>query len=201
MTKIYICDFNDSFTYNIFSTLKLMNSTLDLEVVPYSRLLSFLQILNEESHPCGVVLGPGPGHPDEYEFLQKSLQKLYSKKNIFILGICLGHQLIWNGHGLMVTYCSKPEHGQVVTYKLPKNLSERLGVSSQIEVQRYNSLSVKISSGEEQKLKRQQWLTLSYQKELIIAAKDNILTYQFHPESIGTTCPQQFFTPMLKFLL
>ena len=33
---VYILDFNDSFTFNIYSTLKEINTQLRIEVIPYN---------------------------------------------------------------------------------------------------------------------------------------------------------------------
>lgn len=199
--KIYICDFNDSFTFNIYSTLKDYNQNLDIEVIPLKRLLNFLQVLYDQQNKCAVILGPGPGHPDEYDYLYSSIKKLLPCENIFFLGVCLGHQLIWRLQGEQVDYCTKPEHGQVVEYSLTKNLSKTLDLPTKIAVQRYNSLSVKLTKRQVEHWVKQGWQLHLSEGELIISFRKNILSYQFHPESIGTTCPESYFGPLLQFLV
>lgn len=199
--KIYICDFNDSFTYNIFSTLKEINPTTHIEVVPFKRLLNFFQVMEYEDSKNVIILGPGPGHPQDYKFLYHSLEKILLKNNFFFMGICLGHQIIWDLNGLSTEHCNEPIHGHVVSYNLPKQLSNKLGLETNISVQRYNSLAVKITESEEKQLLGNRWELFIVDSELIISSGKNIISYQFHPESIGTSCPKAFFSPVFQFLL
>lgn len=196
--KIYICDFNDSFTYNIFSVLRLMDSSVEIEVIPLERALSFLQILSESKEKCGVILGPGPGHPNDYSHLMGTIQKLMDKKSIFLMGICLGHQLIWNCLGGETEHCGAPIHGQTQEYVIPPFLQEKLTLPDTITVQRYNSLAVKINTEQLRQKENQGWKFLVKHDELVMSYLDNILTYQFHPESIGTMSSESFFNPLIQ---
>lgn len=198
MKCIYICDFNDSFTYNIYSTLKNLNPELNIKVINQDRVLSFLQVLNQSDEKCCVVLGPGPGHPDDYAYLFGTVQRLIENPNIFLMGICLGHQLIWSCLGFHIKHCGTPVHGQTSKYMISSEIQKKLGLDKSIEVQRYNSLAVILSHKEIETVKLNDWSLLLDQNELILSLKDDILSYQFHPESIGTEKPGQFFEPLLK---
>jgi len=199
--KVFICDFNDSFTFNIFSILKENANHIDIEVIPFKPLLNFFQVMEHEESKAVIILGPGPGHPKDYHYLYTSLKKLIIKKNFFLMGICLGHQILWEINGAETDYCRTPVHGHVAHYILENNLSEALGIPKSIFVQRYNSLAVKLSKKSENNFRKNGWKFHIENSELIISQSTNIVTYQFHPESIGTTCPKAFFRPVLQFLL
>jgi len=53
--------------------------------------------------------------------------------NIFILGICLGHQILAKIDGFIINYSITPKHGEQVIINFN---------SKNILVQRYNSLAV-----------------------------------------------------------
>ncbi|MFT6630146.1 MAG: anthranilate/para-aminobenzoate synthase component II [Bacteriovoracaceae bacterium] len=199
--KILICDFEDSFTYNIFSELSEIFGAKCIKVVKKSSLLSLLQTLEDSFEKTVLILGPGPGHPNQYEYLHQPLLRLQKKNNIFMVGICLGHQILSEIYGASVSFCKRPIHGQSINYTLPESIAESISESPTIEVQRYNSLGVIMSQELAKRLGDLGHKTFVYEEELIIFLGDRILSYQFHPESIGTTCPKSFFKPVIKFLL
>ena len=145
-----------------------------------------------------IILGPGPGHPDDYAYLSQAIYKLTRLENILVYGICLGHQLIWKSLGAKIEHCHRPIHGQSKAYELPLSLSEALELDHSIQVQHYNSLAVKPN---ETSIKSFQGELFIHKDELIISVNQRIITYQFHPESVGTTFPESFFRSINKFLL
>lgn len=195
---IYILDFNDSFTYNIFSTLRAVKSELELEVIPYSDILSFLKKISVTESKCGVIFGPGPGHPNEYFFVHSYLESIFNNSNVFVLGICLGHQLILEYLGFEIIRAKRPVHGQVANYALSKEMAIELCCSEIIRVQRYNSLAVSV---DEAKMLQLNMDFHCFEQEIVISNSDRLVTYQFHPESIGTTCPNKFFMRLVNFLI
>lgn len=195
--KISICDFEDSFTYNIYS--ELLELGFNAQVISFNQIKEFLQnkINSKEKHV--IILGPGPGHPSEYLFLQESILNLLKNPNVFVMGICLGHQLIWYFQGCEVSHAKNPSHGNVETYQLNsiwKNMFDK-----SITVQRYNSLSVKFTPYEIQKQKDKAVSLFIHDQECIMSLGQNFISYQFHPESIGTSCPEQFLRPIKEFLI
>ena len=64
------------------------------------------------------------------------------------------------------------------------------------KVQRYNSLCVKKNLICQA---RQTQQDLIMDGEVIMSAGPNFLTMQFHPESIGTSCPRLFFAVAEQF--
>ncbi len=200
--NIFICDFNDSFTYNIYSELKILFPHEAIEVIKFDRVLSFLQIMaSQRDNKALIVLGPGPGHPLEYKSLCPSLKLLLENNSTYILGVCLGHQLIWHMMGYEVSHAVNARHGVNQKYLLDASTSELFLLPRSITVQKYNSLTVKLNKNDCNALEKKGFCLYLDSDELVMSRHKRLLTYQFHPESIGTTCPQLFFKPLLNFLL
>jgi anthranilate/para-aminobenzoate synthase component II len=171
--KIFIVDFDDSFTYNIASVLFPFES--HLSVVSHRDFFPKIsQKIAQEKNRCAVILGPGPGHPSEFNTYFKAIEKLRGCPHVFIMGICLGHQILGLIDGKEVHEALEKKHGQTV--EIEWRGQKRV-------VQRYNSLSV-------------------YEKgvELVIREFSRGLSYQFHPESIGTDSNEVFFMDLLEFI-
>ncbi len=199
---IYICDFDDSFTYNIYSELSLLTDT-PIKVIEKSKIASAFHNLKNVQDRTIILLGPGPGRPEQYQFLHEHLHELYANPNIFLMGVCLGHQIIWHCLlGLKIKHSAHPIHGQQVCYELNQNQQEAFSLPEEITVQKYNSLAVEVPNNLlEHQLPIAKLHMFLDQDELVMGKTDNLLTYQFHPESIGTTCPKAFFRPALEFLI
>ena len=199
MIDIYICDFEDSFTFNIYAELAELYNRDRIQIIDKSDVVERLTQLNKIQDPKLIILGPGPGHPDAYWQVTKLLKDLFKKENLFFFGVCLGHQLVAQVFGASIKKASNPSHGERQKYHIEANLQSILNIKSHsISVQRYNSLAVK--SGYQVK-SNSSVVTLEHQGEVIIYKGQRVLTYQFHPESVGTTCPVNFFTPLKDFLL
>lgn len=197
---IYLCDFDDSFTYNIYADLIEMKK--EVEVIPFKEIYLFLQTkLNSNSKDL-IILGPGPGHPDEYDYLLSSIKSIIEHESLHLMGICLGHQLIWQAQGFNCTHSSTPVHGQVQTLYLDEFWRNYLAYYSadELEVQRYNSLAIHLDSSVINQLSTQGWRLHTSNNELLMSVNDNesVFTYQFHPESVGTSCHKSFYTPISK---
>ena len=193
---IYIYDFNDSFTYNLFSDLYHYSK---VEVIAFKDISNHLNSLLETDDKYVVVLGPGPGHPDEYEFLTPVITKLLNSENIFTFGICLGHQLIWKNLGMKVKRSSNPVHGQSEKIEFDKFYSD--STIHSVTMQRYNSLSVNFPSNMLKEFNDQGWQLVTRDHELLMSRNKNVLTYQFHPESIGSMRKELLYSPVREFLL
>lgn len=193
--KIWLVDFDDSFTYNISSELYERGVLVD--VVHWSQWDQLYEQLKSSHERSALILGPGPGHPCEYPL--KGLNQLHGREKLFICGVCLGHQLIWQEMGLALKTCQTPIHGQQVEIEIPEWFSflphELHGKKTR--VQRYNSLCV-LPDFEKMPAHVN---VLIQERELLAASFENTLTYQFHPESVGTSFRQSFFTPILNFFV
>ena len=82
-----------------------------------------------------------------------------------------------------------------------KQFASLTKLNDELFLQRYNSLAIKFNHSVIQGLVSAGWRILSEDGEVIIAHYKNTLSFQFHPESIGTSCPESFFTSLVEFLL
>lgn len=187
MKKAFLIDFDDSFTYNLVQELLEVGISCgivhwkDIESLPEDKIL---------------VLGPGPGHPDDYQSLYPLL-KNWLAKGLPFFGVCLGHQIFWRLQGEEVVRSKTPLHGQKMTLKLSGEWQEWLGTSAELQVQRYNSLAVPSQSI----IRNPMFKNLICDDEVYITRGTNLITYQFHPESVGTTYRRIFFNPVARDLV
>lgn len=188
---IYLCDFEDSFTYNIFTELKL--SGLKVMIVPKKKVPSFLEEKMNTTQKEIIILGPGPGHPKEYKETLMALKKALTFSHLYFYGICLGHQLICECLGLAVERSCRPIHGESVLIDLSEEISQRFNLERNLSVQRYNSLAVRMNEKVKYELKKLEVDYFYLQDDLMGIKGKNFLSYQFHPESVGTTFRSQFF--------
>lgn len=183
MKKILFLDFEDSFTFNVIQEMN--KQAMSCEVIHWSE---FTQGLAPEL----LVLGPGPGHPDDYQQIFGEL-KAYLNANGKVFGVCLGHQILWRLRGAEISRSSQPLHGQKIRLQLDEGWREWLNVTGEIWVQRYNSLAVKgpVSHGD------------NYLEggEVLMSRDLQCISYQFHPESMGTNCRSAFFRVIRRHLL
>ncbi len=186
-TALFI-DFDDSFSFNVIQELtevglkvRVMNWK-DVEIFPEADLL---------------VFGPGPGHPDDYQVLFPILEKWLSEEKFF-LGVCLGHQIFWRLKGKDVVSSKRPLHGQKVKLSLSPRWQTWLQLPSEVKVQRYNSLAVLDDPLQAAKADMENCLSHG---EIMMSRNKHIITYQFHPESVGTSFRRAFFVPLLRDLV
>lgn len=191
--KIILLDFDDSFTFNIASELSLIG--LSCDVIHWSCFKDVFSQLTLYHGPSALILGPGPGHPDEYEELIPYLRSLFAQNKVFVMGICLGHQIIARTLGVNVVKSRLPLHGQSVDFVVPEWLSKEFA-GKLLQVQRYNSLTF---FGRDLPA-NWPWYGNS-EGEVMVMRHKNILSYQFHPESVGTSYREIFFQPLLLSLV
>lgn len=220
-THIYLLDFNDSYTFNIVSDWWLILGE-NLTVVPLEQHENVLhQILHsvaskanvDHAHSknthgeklpelLGIILGPGPGHPKDYKNIFPYLYILL-QKNIPMLGICLGHQILASMFHARIKRSLFPMHGRQEKIKMNHWWQQALKIKKNIlKVQRYNSLTVTVDK---------KFLTLMAQKkahllyalsgECMGIAHPQFLSWQFHPESVGTVNKKIFFNFMHHFFV
>ena len=201
--SIYIVDFEDSFTHNISEVLMAQGicSTVIEQDLFFGKLDSKCNssFLFDKNIKYGVVLGPGPGHPSEYLRYIDLINKLMNYENVFVMGICLGHQLIWYGRGEEISERLTPVHGRVFSF-LPPNwdiFGPLLENNLSVNVQQYNSLCLKESL---MKNKQRDDQIFSINDEVLMSKGDRYFSTQFHPESIGSSFQYLFFGPIIKFL-
>ena len=191
--EVILVDFDDSFTMNIAEYL--FRHYISYEIIHYSDLTKYK--VNDINQKKIIILGPGPGAPNEYVDAKAFVQHFLMKKNTFFLGICLGHQIILNCLGSKLVRRIKPSHGNsrsILLPNWPEFFSHSSNLSKSIEVQEYNSLvvnkkSIKFTEGVDY-----HW----HDDELMMARGRGFLSYQFHPESIGTSGNDIFFNVLKR---
>ena len=177
-------EFDDSFSLNISSNL--YDCGVKHRLVKYNEVE---EIKIKPTKNYQVIVGPGPGNPGDYPEVLNFLEKNLTRENIYFLGICLGHQLISLVNGGELYYLGSPVHGQ--SFLLPKvRYFEKMGVN---KVQYYNSIGVRENS------LRKEIATVKDRGHIISTRGENFITYQFHPESVGTDNSLNFYEPMLKW--
>jgi len=186
MNRGLFIDFNDSFSYNILSEFYLLDEKLDI--------INIDQLNDSYMSYCFYVFGPGPGHVADYKQYFKFIQKIINKPSPKLF-ICLGHQIFWYLKGAKIIESVNIKHGQTEDLFLSKNLQKKLGFSlNELKVQRYNSLSVKLSNLNIDN----NTMAFNSDQELMLALGKDYLSYQFHPESIGTIFRSQYFRYFIK---
>jgi len=179
-SKVYIIDFDDSFTYNIANILYPL--VPDIEVINYKLFFEIDMERITFNNKMGIILGPGPGHPNQYSAYFDKIKYLLYKPNIYLMGICLGHQLVAIQLGYKIITSAHPAHGEKIHF---------LWKDKECCVQRYNSLAVQ---------PKYQTSELIWQNEVMILSYQNGQSFQFHPESVGTENPMYFFKDLVEYL-
>jgi anthranilate synthase component 2 len=187
---ILIIDNYDSFTYNLYQLVGIYKN--DIKVIRNDDLLVD-QIY--ELQPESIIISPGPGHPQkkrDFGVGQDVIRKL--GPHIPILGICLGHQGIYNTFGGNIKV-SEPVHGKKSTIKhYQSELFDK--VENPLKAIRYHSLTC-----DENKIPNCLNITARTSEGLIMGIehkKHPIYGLQFHPESVGTRSGSQIIANFLE---
>ena len=176
MRKIILIDNYDSFTFNLYHYLSSLKVNVD---VIRNDKISSKEILKKKYNK--IVISPGPGNPNQSGNCLKIVKSLY--KNIPILGVCLGHQIIGQVFGSKIVQARKLMHG-----KTSEIISRRTGILKNLpktfEATRYHSLII-----DKKSLTKDLEITAETKDGLIMGVrhkKYHVHGVQFHPESIKT---------------
>ncbi|OIP01557.1 MAG: aminodeoxychorismate/anthranilate synthase component II [Bacteroidetes bacterium CG2_30_33_31] len=174
--KILIIDNYDSFTYNLFHYVQQFNE--DVQVVRNNLFdLGFVDNFD------AIILSPGPGLPQNAGKTLEVICQYYMTKRI--LGICLGHQAIFQAFGGELKNLAQVLHGKSVETNIyPKKSYIFDGLPGKINTGRYHSFVADYNSlptdieiiaddifGEIQAIKHKKY---------------DVIGLQFHPESVLT---------------
>lgn len=132
--NILMIDNHDSFTYNLVHYME--SSAYDVEVIVIKPEALYDGIMTEKEI-SGIVISPGPSHPADRPEVIDFIERQWT--TVPILGICLGHQLLWHMSGGMVERGERPVHGHVSSINHDgRGLFE--GITSPFHITRYHSL-------------------------------------------------------------
>ncbi|MBU9672537.1 aminodeoxychorismate/anthranilate synthase component II [Planococcus sp. CP5-4] len=174
---ILLIDHYDSFTYNIYQAIAALGE--EVEVVRYGQL-SLDEIRGKQAQ--AIVLSPGPGHPRDVPESIELIRALH--RDVPILGICLGQQLLGEAFGGRVTEAPVIRHGKVSELS-HSGTGLFAGMQERVPVMRYHSLAIEKASIPD--CFDVQAEALDDGTVMAIKLKEYpVYGLQFHPESIGT---------------
>lgn len=190
---ILLIDNYDSFSYNLVQLLgEVKKEKEEIKVIRNDEMTTE-EI--ENVHPSHIILSPGPGRPKEAGVCEKLLQE--KKKDIPILGVCLGHQAICEVYGAEITYAKQLMHGKQSEVKLDLACPIFAGMKEKILVARYHSLAANPATIPQEL----QVIAREETEGEIMAVKhkeQKIYGLQFHPESVLTPEGKQIIENFLK---
>jgi len=179
--KVLLIDNYDSFTYNLFHYISKFNCKVD--VIRNDKIKSSEVIASKYEK---IVISPGPGKPSEAGNCLKIVKDLH--KEIPILGVCLGHQIIGQAFGAKIIRAKKLMHGKMSKIYFKKT-SVFKDIKSAFDATRYHSLVI-----DKKTLPNCLSITAETKNKTIMAIqhdKYDLHGVQFHPESINTKVGMQ----------
>lgn len=178
MNKVHllVADSHDSFVYNLVEILrKYPNCTFDVVATEHCPSLPL------EDYQ-GILLSPGPGHPEEVKGLMPLIARTVHTHSLF--GVCLGHQALALHFGGQLLQMPHPLHGHAERLSIKEiercTLLEQLPADS--SVGRYHSWCV----AEEHFPNMLEITATALSDGAIMAFRHKTLPLfgvQFHPES------------------
>ncbi|MEX0782601.1 MAG: aminodeoxychorismate/anthranilate synthase component II [Dehalococcoidia bacterium] len=175
MTTLLIDNY-DSFTYNLYQFM----SELGAEVIVRRND----DITPDEClamAPDHVVISPGPGTPDDAG-ISKEVVRIFAGK-VPVLGVCLGHQSVYEVFGGRVTGAGEIKHGKISPIE-HDGKGVFVGLPQRFMACRYHSLA-----GTPETQPGVLEISARSDSGVIMGVRHRELTVegvQFHPESIAT---------------
>ncbi len=175
MTTVLIDNY-DSFTYNLYQYLAEMGA--DVKVFRNDQVtIGELKALN----PDHVVISPGPGTPDDAGISRDVIREFAGK--VPVLGVCLGHQCIYDVYGGTVAGAGEIKHGKTSTIS-HDGRGVFKDIPNDLKAVRYHSLA-----GTPDTQPGDLEVTAKSESGVIMGVRHKTLKVegvQFHPESIAT---------------
>ena len=190
MTTLVIDNY-DSFTWNLVQLVGALgerpvvvrNDAIDLDGV---RALA----------PTRIVLSPGPGHPAHAARVGICRAIILELgRNVPILGVCLGHQLIVDAYGGRIIRAAEVMHGKTSSVHHEGD-GILAGLPRPFEAMRYHSL-VADPAAIPACLETTAWC----KDGTVMGVRHRqhpVFGVQFHPESIGTVCGRALVAAFLS---
>lgn len=173
--RILVVDNFDSFTFNLVHLLE----HLDLPLNVWRNDEIDFHSLGDFSH---ILIGPGPGLPDESKAISALLKKEMQHKSI--LGICLGMQALLMESGAGLEQLPTLHHGSETTISVDSDANLFKRIPGQFRVGRYHSWGVRSEN-----VPSAYKVTSTASDGFAMAVEHRTLDLfgiQFHPESIMT---------------
>lgn len=183
--SVLLIDNLDSFTYNIAHMICGLGYDVNLLNGRSGTTRSAKEII-EEMNPSHIILGPGPGWPQDSPLTMEFAAMALSGDLPPTLGICLGHQALGLAAGWPLIHSpSGPVHGTPVEcLHNGDGLFENL---RDINMTRYNSLTLLSSDCHDDSVMVVDATDATKSLVLAIRSKSHpVFGVQFHPESVGS---------------
>ncbi|MDO5425225.1 MAG: aminodeoxychorismate/anthranilate synthase component II [Eubacteriales bacterium] len=186
---ILLIDNYDSFSYNLYQAVGQVNP--DIQVIRNDeKTVQEIRAM----HPEAIILSPGPGKPKDAGVCIAVAKELSGE--VPILGVCLGHQAIYEAFGGTVSYAEKLMHGKQSQVQVDTKCLLFAGLQEVIPVARYHSLA-----GVRETLPEVLTIIAETPEGEIMAVKHKnypVYGVQFHPESILTPDGPKMIENFLK---
>lgn len=173
---IVLIDNYDSFSYNLYQLIGSFDP--DIRVIRNDKIsVDELAALKPEA----LVFSPGPGKPADAGICIKAIQQLSG--SIPLLGVCLGHQALYEAFGGSIVPAHHLMHGKSSLVNIDTTLPLFEGLLSPLKVARYHSLEA-----DPQTLPDCLQVIATVDEEVMAIAHKAHPSFgvQFHPESILT---------------
>ena len=194
---ILVIDNYDSFTYNLVQYLGELGQTLSIAQniqVYRNDEISVPQVWRKR--PDGVVISPGPGHPEDAGISIDLIREL--GPTVPILGVCLGHQCIGQVFGGTISSAPELMHGKTSQVR-HNGVGVFEGLENPLVATRYHSLVI-----EPQTCPPVLDITALTDGGVIMGVRHKTYSHiqgvQFHPESILTISGKQLLKNFLVSL-
>jgi len=187
---ILLIDNYDSFSYNLVQACGKI--TQEITVVRNDQMtLSEITTLN----PSHLIISPGPGFPADAGISEAVIAQF--KKQIPILGVCLGHQAICEVFGAKITHAKHLMHGKQSAIEIDNQLNLFKRLPKVIKGARYHSLVAdpQTMPAELDVIARE---TANGEIMAVKHREFPLFGLQFHPESILTPDGETMITNFLK---
>lgn len=148
----------------------------------------------EALHPDYIILSPGPGRPKDAGVCEDVVKNY--KGNAKILGVCLGHQAIFESYGGTVTYAKQLMHGKTSEITFDSEDPVFKGIPQNIKIARYHSLAGDVNTLPEclKVIAR----TADGEVMAVKHKEKNVYGFQFHPESVLTEYGKEMLENFLQ---
>ncbi|WP_030160681.1 aminodeoxychorismate/anthranilate synthase component II [Glycomyces sp. NRRL B-16210] len=176
MGSVLVVDFRDSFVHTIVSYLRALGA--GVEVRGSDRIDA-----DEAARlrPAGVLLSPGPGRPDEARLGHELLDRFAGA--VPVLGVCLGHQVIAEHWGAVVSRAAELRHGETSPIR-HDGAGVFAGLENPFTATRYHSLAVEPAT-----VRDPLEVSATSEDGTVMGLRHreiDVEGVQFHPESILT---------------
>jgi para-aminobenzoate synthetase len=176
--KTLLIDNFDSYTYNLFQLIAVVNGTEPVVMLNNDPRLAELDFTTFDN----IVISPGPGCPQSARDLAFAMRLLTSTTPVPVLGVCLGHQGLGFASGGEVGPAPQPRHGHLARIR-HDGADLFAGVPQDFVAVRYHSLAVA------EPLPASIVATAWADDGVLMGLRHRSLPrwgVQFHPESVAT---------------